>query len=86
MLNLQGIICSGVGYYVQGVVMKTRGPVFVTAFNPLSMIIVAIMGSLILHETMYLGRSVQSYHPEFYFPSGNPEPEPDLEFCSITAL
>ncbi|KAF2567432.1 hypothetical protein F2Q70_00024770 [Brassica cretica] len=51
-----GIICSGVGYYVQGVIMKTRGPVFVTAFNPLSMVIVAILGSIILSEVMYLGR------------------------------
>ncbi|KAL0862396.1 hypothetical protein Bca101_041514 [Brassica carinata] len=51
-----GIICSGVGYYVQGVIMKTRGPVFVTAFNPLSMVIVAILGSIILAEVMYLGR------------------------------
>ncbi|CAA7029474.1 unnamed protein product [Microthlaspi erraticum] len=51
-----GVICSGIGYYVQGVIMKTRGPVFVTAFNPLSMVIVAILGSIILSEVMYLGR------------------------------
>ncbi|XP_010517305.1 PREDICTED: WAT1-related protein At2g39510 [Camelina sativa] len=51
-----GIICSGIGYYVQGVIMKTRGPVFVTAFNPLSMVIVAILGSIILAEVMFLGR------------------------------
>ncbi|KAK9282896.1 hypothetical protein L1049_011121 [Liquidambar formosana] len=50
-----GIICSGVAYYVQGVIMKERGPVFVTAFSPLSMIIVTIMGSIILGEEMYLG-------------------------------
>ncbi|XVE99520.1 hypothetical protein REPUB_Repub03eG0206100 [Reevesia pubescens] len=29
-----GVICSGIAYYVQGVIMQTRGPVFVTAFNP----------------------------------------------------
>ncbi|GMI90305.1 Usually multiple acids move in and out Transporters 14 [Hibiscus trionum] len=51
-----GVVCSGVGYYVQGVVMKTRGPVFVTAFNPLSMVIVAILSSFILSEMLYLGR------------------------------
>ncbi|XP_070680970.1 WAT1-related protein At2g39510-like isoform X2 [Malus domestica] len=55
---LQGIICSGIAYYIQGVVMKERGPVFVTAFSPLSMIIVAIMSSLILAEIMYLGRVI----------------------------
>ena len=53
---MQGVICSGVGYYVQGVIMKTLGPVFVTAFNPLSMVIVAILGSIILAEVMYLGK------------------------------
>ncbi|KAF7847301.1 hypothetical protein BT93_L3106 [Corymbia citriodora subsp. variegata] len=37
----RGVVCSGVAYYIQGLVMKERGPVFVTAFNPLSMVIVA---------------------------------------------
>ncbi|KAG9153419.1 hypothetical protein Leryth_020997 [Lithospermum erythrorhizon] len=51
-----GLICSGGGYYVSGVVMKERGPVFVTAFNPLSMIIVAFVGSFILDEQLHIGR------------------------------
>ncbi|KAK1386713.1 Plant-drug/metabolite exporter [Heracleum sosnowskyi] len=50
-----GIISSSVAYYVQGLVMEKRGPVFVTAFSPLMMIIVAIMGSFILAEKIYLG-------------------------------
>ncbi|TXG52961.1 hypothetical protein EZV62_022130 [Acer yangbiense] len=50
-----GIVSSGITYYVQGIVMKTRGPVFVTAFNPLCMIIVAILGSIILAEKLHLG-------------------------------
>ncbi|XP_078444499.1 WAT1-related protein At2g37460-like [Wolffia australiana] len=53
-----GIMCSGVAYYVQGIVMKERGPVFVTAFNPLCMIIVAAMGSFILAEEITLGRVI----------------------------
>ncbi|XP_022973899.1 WAT1-related protein At2g39510-like isoform X3 [Cucurbita maxima] len=51
-----GVICTGVTYYIQGVVMQTKGPVFVTAFSPLSMILVAIMSSFILAEIMLLGR------------------------------
>ena len=51
----QGIISSGIAYYVQGVVMQQRGPVFVTAFSPLMMVIVAIMGSFILAEKIYVG-------------------------------
>ncbi|PON91449.1 Plant-drug/metabolite exporter [Trema orientale] len=53
-----GIVCSGFTYYVQGIVMKEKGPVFVTAFNPLSMVIVAILSSFILSEMLYLGRVV----------------------------
>ncbi|KAK4478584.1 hypothetical protein RD792_014070 [Penstemon davidsonii] len=53
-----GIFCSGIAYYVQGVVMKERGPVFVTAFSPLSMVIVAVLSSFILAEQMYLGRLI----------------------------
>ncbi|MED6119919.1 hypothetical protein PIB30_118267 [Stylosanthes scabra] len=51
-------LCSGLAYYMQGLVLKTRGPVFVTAFNPLCMVIVAIMGSLILAEQVFLGRLI----------------------------
>ncbi|KAI4982296.1 hypothetical protein ZWY2020_022788 [Hordeum vulgare] len=50
-----GIVCSGVAYYLQGVVSRQRGPVFVTAFNPLCMIITAVMGSIILKEEINLG-------------------------------
>ncbi|CAA0827514.1 WAT1-related protein [Striga hermonthica] len=50
-----GIVSSGIAYYVQGVVMQKRGPVFVTAFSPFMMIIVAIMGSFILAEKIYVG-------------------------------
>ncbi|XP_027350303.1 WAT1-related protein At2g37460-like isoform X1 [Abrus precatorius] len=53
-----GIVCSGMAYYIQGAVMKTRGPVFVTTFNPLCMVIVAIMGSFFLAEQISLGRVI----------------------------
>ncbi|XP_061339457.1 WAT1-related protein At2g37450-like isoform X3 [Gastrolobium bilobum] len=53
-----GIVCSGLAYYLQGVVMKTRGPVYVTAFNPLCMVIVAVMGYCILAEQIFLGRVI----------------------------
>ncbi|XP_020268201.1 WAT1-related protein At5g07050-like [Asparagus officinalis] len=50
-----GIVTSSIAYYVQGLVIQQRGPVFASAFSPLMMIIVAIMGSFILSENMYLG-------------------------------
>ncbi|KAG0503721.1 hypothetical protein HPP92_003793 [Vanilla planifolia] len=53
-----GIVCSGVAYYVQGKVTKERGPVFVTAFNPLCMIITTLTGSIVLGEEITLGRVI----------------------------
>ncbi|KAM7263407.1 hypothetical protein ACFE04_001090 [Oxalis oulophora] len=50
-----GIVTSSLSYYVQGLVIKKKGPVFATAFSPLMMIVVAIMGSFILAEKIYLG-------------------------------
>ncbi|XVF23841.1 hypothetical protein REPUB_Repub13aG0074400 [Reevesia pubescens] len=43
-----------------GLVMKKRGPDFVSAFNPLGMVIVAILGSFFLAEEMYPGRVIGS--------------------------
>ena len=40
-------MCSGVAYYVQGIVIQERGPVFVTAFSPLCMVLVTVLGSFI---------------------------------------
>ncbi|XP_027368355.1 WAT1-related protein At4g08290-like [Abrus precatorius] len=50
-----GIMSSGIAYYIQGLVMQSRGPVFVTSFNPLCMIIVTALGSFLLGEYLYLG-------------------------------
>ena len=52
----QGIVASGIQYYVQGIVMRTMGPVFVTAFNPLRMIIVSVLAFFVLSEKLHLGR------------------------------
>ncbi|CAN6350597.1 unnamed protein product [Urochloa humidicola] len=50
-----GIVTSSIAYYVQGLVIQKTGPVFASAFSPLMMIIVAVMGSFILSERIYLG-------------------------------
>ncbi|XP_028798657.1 WAT1-related protein At5g07050-like [Neltuma alba] len=55
-----GIVTSSLSYYIQGLVIKKKGPVFATAFSPLMMIIVAIMGSFILAEKIYLGGVIGS--------------------------
>ncbi|XP_062154166.1 WAT1-related protein At2g39510-like [Alnus glutinosa] len=51
-------VLSGVAYYTMGVVIRERGPVFFSAFSPLSTVVVAIVGSLVLAEEMYLGRII----------------------------
>ncbi|CAN8304510.1 unnamed protein product [Cochlearia groenlandica] len=50
-----GVICSGLAYYVQGVVMRERGPVFVATFNPLCVVITAALGVVVLSESIHLG-------------------------------
>ncbi|XP_027156025.1 WAT1-related protein At2g39510-like isoform X2 [Coffea eugenioides] len=53
---LQGVVTSGVGYCISGIIMRAKGPVFVTAFSPLSMVIVAFMSTFILAERLTFGR------------------------------
>ncbi|GMN57265.1 hypothetical protein TIFTF001_026377 [Ficus carica] len=55
---IYGGILSGVGYYILVAVTKEKGPVFYSAFNPLTTIIVAILASIIIAEQMYLGRVI----------------------------
>ncbi|WZZ05202.1 hypothetical protein YC2023_091123 [Brassica napus] len=50
-----GIMSSSIAYYVQGMMTKQKSVVFVTAFNPLSVIIGSIIGLLILGQRLYLG-------------------------------
>ncbi|KAK8940908.1 WAT1-related protein [Platanthera zijinensis] len=50
-----GVICTGVMYYVLAMVMKEKGPVFASAFNPLTMVMTAILSSIVLAERTALG-------------------------------
>ncbi|XP_020227275.1 WAT1-related protein At4g08290-like isoform X1 [Cajanus cajan] len=50
-----GVVTSGITYYVQGLVLQSKGPVFFTAFNPLCMIITCVLGSFLFAEQLHLG-------------------------------
>ncbi|KAJ6689262.1 hypothetical protein OIU85_005644 [Salix viminalis] len=50
-----GIVVSGLIIYVQLWCTEEKGPVFVTMFNPLSTILVAILAYFVLGEKLYLG-------------------------------
>lgn len=41
--------------------MQERGPVFVTVFNPLAMVIIVIFGSFILAEKLNFGRYISLF-------------------------
>lgn len=58
--TLQGVICTGLAYYVGAMVTQSKGPVFFAVFNPLTMLTVAVMSSFVFKETMYLGRYIRA--------------------------
>lgn len=41
--GVKGVLCSGVPYYVERVIMKDKGHILFTSVNPLNMAIVAVM-------------------------------------------
>ncbi|CAN1827755.1 WAT1-related protein At1g25270 [Linum perenne] len=51
-----GIVTSGLVTIAIVRIVESRGPVFVSAFNPMSLVFVAIISSLMLGEQMHLGR------------------------------
>ncbi|KAK1284257.1 WAT1-related protein [Acorus calamus] len=53
-----GVVCSGLSIFIQLWCTKEKGPVFVTMFNPLSTIMVALLAYLVLGEKLYLGRII----------------------------
>lgn len=55
-----GIVVFGITVYAQTLVIRQKGPVFMTAFRPSSTVIVAIMGPLILGEELHLGEILGS--------------------------
>jgi drug/metabolite transporter (DMT)-like permease len=80
-----GIVTSSIAYYVQGLVMQSRGPVFASAFSPLMMIIVAIMGSFILAENIYLGGYVAIDRP-ITMSTGRAQARSDVHVLAVSFL
>ncbi|XP_024959862.1 WAT1-related protein At1g25270-like [Cynara cardunculus var. scolymus] len=50
-----GMLASGLMFTFIAWCVQMRGPLFVSAFNPLMLVLVAIAGSLVLNETLHLG-------------------------------
>ena len=62
---------SSIAYYIQGLMMQRKGPVFVTAFNPLVVVIVSIMSFFVLGQGTYLGGYVNNNLFITWFSFGN---------------
>ncbi|KAJ9554566.1 hypothetical protein OSB04_018611 [Centaurea solstitialis] len=73
-----GIDRSAATYYISGLVMKERGPSFVTAFNPLGMVIVVIVSSFTLGEQMNLGSCWSDCHCYLYLIIWGKSKDPSL--------
>ncbi|KAF5461293.1 hypothetical protein F2P56_017406, partial [Juglans regia] len=54
-LILQGVIGSGLSFFVQAWCISRRGPLFCAMFNPLCTVIVTILAAIFLHEEIYTG-------------------------------
>uniref|UniRef100_A0A803KSV1 WAT1-related protein n=1 Tax=Chenopodium quinoa TaxID=63459 RepID=A0A803KSV1_CHEQI len=50
-----GVVCSGLIVFLQLWCTEEKGPVFVTMFNPLSTILVALLAYFVLGEKLYTG-------------------------------
>ncbi|XP_031478624.1 WAT1-related protein At1g21890-like [Nymphaea colorata] len=53
-----GLTCSAFAFFIQSWCIKRKGPVFSSAFNPLATVIVAILQTVCLHESLHLGSVV----------------------------
>lgn len=53
---MQGILASGIMWAFIMSCVRMRGPLFVSVFNPLLLVLVALAGSLLLDEKLHLGR------------------------------
>lgn len=79
---IQGILVSGVAYYMQVWVIEKSGPVFLAMTVPITLLVTIIL-SLFLGEAVTLGRFVFDfcllavpYNPHFSLNDGD-----DLEFA-----
>ncbi|XP_042442695.1 WAT1-related protein At5g07050-like isoform X1 [Zingiber officinale] len=50
-----GVVCSGLFVYIQLWCTEQKGPVFVTMFNPISTIMVALLAYIVFGERLFLG-------------------------------
>ncbi|CAL5343547.1 unnamed protein product [Camellia sinensis] len=55
-----GIVCTAAAFYLMSWCIQRKGPLYVSVFNPLLLIIVAILSWCLLEEKIYVGTVVGS--------------------------
>ncbi|XP_058780519.1 WAT1-related protein At1g25270-like isoform X2 [Vicia villosa] len=55
-----GVVASGIVWVLIAWCVRIKGPLYASVFNPLFLVLVAIGGSLLLDETLYLGSVIGS--------------------------
>lgn len=58
-------MASGIVVIITAWCIQMRGPLFASVFNPLMLVLVAIAGSLMLNENLYVGRYVVDRNSPF---------------------
>lgn len=64
----QGVVCSGLTFSITSWIIQRKGPLYVSIFTPLLLIIVAIVSWTLLHEQLYVGTCVSMH---FFDPKHN---------------
>lgn len=54
----QGVIVTGITYWLQVWAIEKKGPVFTAMFTPLALIITAIFSAFLWKEAIYWGRFI----------------------------
>ncbi|TKY63133.1 WAT1-related protein [Spatholobus suberectus] len=55
-----GIICTGLAYCLQSWTIERKGPVYVSVFTPLQLVLTAILSWALLREKLYVGTAIGS--------------------------
>jgi hypothetical protein len=64
----QGIIVTGISFWLQVWVIEKKGPLFTSMFTPLALIITAIFSAFLWKETLHWGRSNPfTFSGQYYF-------------------
>ncbi|KAK1310821.1 WAT1-related protein [Acorus calamus] len=57
-LLMQGVVTTPLTLIVMSWCIQKKGPLFTSIFNPLTLVVVDILGSIFLNEKLHLGRFV----------------------------